>query len=195
MRLIGDAGDVIEELSQRSPDIRSITLTEMPLEERVFKWLLGGEEHAASPVLPFRKLEELNVRDMELSTVQMAYLLGTVEDQSDGEPRVELTDSALALYASKVDGVSLRKLAIHRAGRLSPDVIIAAGHRGVKALAQTTTSEFVMEFMRNHGPSTECVNELEEIGVKVKWTKEVEGSDTDRNGWWTRDFKIDDCHH
>jgi hypothetical protein len=38
MGLIGDAGDVVEELSQRSPDIRSITLTEMPLEEPVFKW-------------------------------------------------------------------------------------------------------------------------------------------------------------
>jgi hypothetical protein len=197
MGLIRDAGDIVEELSQRSPDIRSITLTELPLEEQVFKWLLGGEarnEHVVSPGLPYRKLEELIVRDMVLSKDQKLLLVRDV-DQNCGEPTVELTDSALALYASKADGVSLRKLAIHRAERLSPDVILAAGRRGVKALAQTTTSEFVMEFMQNHGPSTECLNELEKIGVKVEWTKEVEGSDTDRNGWWTDDFKIDDCFY
>lgn len=193
MGLISDVGNVIDELSPRSPDIRSITLTEMPLEESVFKWLLGGvarDEQAANSVLPFQKLEELVVRDMVLSKDQTALLLE--EDQSGGEPRVELTDSALALYASKADGVSLRKLAIHRAERLSSDVILAAGRRGVKASAG---SVFVMEFMQNHGPSTECVNELEKIGVKVEWTEEVAGSDEDRTGWWTSDFKVDDCHH
>lgn len=69
--------------------------------------MVGGEardEHAASPVLPFRKLEQLIVRDMELSKDQMALLL----DQSDGEPRVELTDSALAHYASKINFISCR---------------------------------------------------------------------------------------
>lgn len=118
-------------------------------------------------------------------------------DQSESERRVELTDPALAHYASKADGLILRKLAIHRAKRLSPDAILAAGLKGVKALAQNgvTSTVFVTEFMRNQGPSADCINELEKIGVKVEWTEEVEGSDTDRSGWWTGAYKIDDCHH
>jgi hypothetical protein len=48
---------------------------------------------------------------------------------SNGSPFYDLF-RFLHLYASKADGVSLRKLAIHRAERLSSDVILAAGRRG-----------------------------------------------------------------
>jgi hypothetical protein len=39
----GNVEDVLQDISQRSPDIQSITLTEIPLEESVFRWQLGGE--------------------------------------------------------------------------------------------------------------------------------------------------------
>ena len=217
--LIDDVGDVLAEISRRSPDIRSITLTEMPLEERVFKWLLGGEPFVYTEMPPeeptikqllrklqgtaavkpttsmphFRKLEELIVRDMEMTKDQAEDL--SVNDRK-GEWKVELTDGALAQYASNADSVTLKKLGIHRAKRLSPDVILAVGRKGVRDLAQHgVTTPFVMEFMQNQGPPTECLDELGKIGVKVEWTEEAEGSDTDRRGWWTNDFKIDDCYY
>ena len=187
----------------------------------MFKWLLGGEPFIYTEMRPeepmikrlllklqgkaavkpttltsiphFRKLEELIVRDMEMTKDQAENL--SVGDR-EGEWKVELTDDALAQYASNADSVTLKKLGIHRAKRLSPDVILAVGRKGVRDLAQHgVTTPFVMEFMQNQGPPTECLNELGKIGVKVEWTEEAEGTDTDRSGWWTDDFKIDDCYH
>ena len=198
--LIRDVGDVLEELSRRSPNIRSIALTEMPLEEPVFKWILCGEEHGGHVIgLPFPKLDELIVRDVEFSAGQIA-VLSEDSNKSTGdlpvERKVGLTDAVLAHYASTTEGIALRKLGIHYAKRLAPDVIIAAGRKGVNTLARNgIAGPFVMEFMRNQGPAVERIKELEETGVKVEWTEEVEGPDRDRSGWWTADFKIDDCHH
>lgn len=200
MGLIRDVGDVLEELSRRSPNVRSITLTEIPLEEPVFKWILCGEERGGHAIgLPFRKLDELIVRDVELSAGQIT-LLSEDSDKSTRdlpvERRVGLTDTALAHYASTTEGVALRKLGIHHAKCLAPDIIIAAGRKGVNALARNgIPGPFVMEFMQYQGPAVECIKELEEIGVNVEWTEEVEGLGRDRSGWWTADFKIDECHH
>jgi hypothetical protein len=101
----------------------------MPLKESVFMWLFGEEvcnEHAAKSstcVLPFRKLEEF----IEYGVEQRSD--GVLDDQNKGkpsvEPKVELTDLALARYASKADGVTLKKLSIHHAEPLAPDVRVA----------------------------------------------------------------------
>ena len=113
----------------------------MPLEGSVFMWLFG-EEFNICATFP----EELIIRDMELSKDQMAFLLEIIRTRVNRsvEPKVELRGLALARYASKADGVTLKKLGIHRAKRLAPDVIVATGRKGVKALAQ-------MKYIYNFG--------------------------------------------
>jgi len=153
--------DTIRELADRSPRLRRLVLTEVPLHEDGFSWILTG---GTSGVEPFPHLQEFTVRDPQS------------------------INGALARFAArnKDEGITLKKLGIHRANALSAETILSAARRAVERLHQKGHGEFVMEFMENHGPNSDCVGELAEMGVKVIWVDESSGPNTERDGWWTR---------
>ena len=86
----------------------------MRLEESTITRLSGKMEGTAATkpttsVPHFRKLEELIVLDMEMAKDQTEYL-SEIGDPSEGDQsEVELTDGALAQYASTGDSVTLKK--------------------------------------------------------------------------------------
>jgi hypothetical protein len=194
--LANDVTQALEELSRRSPEIRRLAFTEMPQRERVFSWILTGEGSGGDPQLgnakgdvPFNGLEELIVKDGELSA-------GSVEELEQTSPvqTLGLTDTVLGRYIFLPRRVSLKKLGIHRTQNLSGENILAAAKKAMDALAKTGTSEpFTIEFMENQGPGEIYVKQLEALGVKVTWVREVSGPDTDRDGWWTPDFTAQDA--
>ena len=155
----------IQELAERSSNLRRLVLTEVPVQEQVYSWILsGGETAAVSGGLPFPQLEEFVVRD------------------------AQLMEGALTRFAEG-EGVALKKLGIHRANQLSGEKIVGAARKAVERLEQRGLGErFAIEFMAQQGPDDGCVKDLEELGVEIKWTTEISGPDTKRDGWWTRDF-------
>jgi hypothetical protein len=135
----------------------------------------------------------LIVKDVELSDLSIEYLSEEAPDPESLVRTMGLTGTVLARYVSAPGRVVLKKLGIHRTKNLPGEIIVAAAKKATKVLADNgVPGPFTVEFMENQGPGENYVKELEVLGVKVNWTKEISGPDTQRDGWWTLDFTVED---